>query len=118
MSVESRTGWWWSKFLIFVLIQCSGLADERFSTDGNIWVAVYATASVMLFSPEGKCLKQGGLPAMYPTCPTWGGKNHDMLFLTTARDRTGNPDPADDGGHIYMFRPGGASGQAKYEFGG
>lgn len=73
---------------------------------------------MMLFNPQGKCLKQVKLPAMYPTCPTWGGKDHDILYLTTARDRTENPDPTDDGGHIYMFRPNDARGQAKFEFGG
>lgn len=72
----------------------------------------------MVFTPEGEWLKEVGLPAMYPTCPTWGGRDHDILFITTARDRTADPDPADEGGHIYMFRPGGVRGQAKYEFGG
>lgn len=72
----------------------------------------------MVFSPEGKCLKQVKLPAMYPTCPTWGGESHNILYLTTARDRTDSPDPNDEGGYIYMFRPNGAGGQAKNEFGG
>lgn len=52
------------------------------------------------------------------TCPTWGGKNHDILYLTTARDRSENPDPNDDGGHIYKFLPDGAKGQPKNEFAG
>lgn len=116
--MESLTGWWWSKLFFLPWTLRSGLADETESTNGNLWVAVYATGSVMVFTPEGKCLKQVRLPARYLTCPTWGGKNHDILFVTTARDRTENPDPSDDGGHIYMFRPNGASGRAKYEFGG
>lgn len=72
----------------------------------------------MVFSPDGKCLKQVKLPAMYPTCPTWGGENHGILYFTTARDRAESPDPNDEGGYIYMFQPTGAGGQAKYEFGG
>jgi sugar lactone lactonase YvrE len=71
----------------------------------------------MNFSPEGNLLKQVKLPAMCPTCPTWGGKDHDILYLTTARDRSQNPDPSDDGGHIFRFLPG-VKGQAKNEFAG
>lgn len=88
------------------------------SNDGNLWVAVYGSNHLMHISPEGKLLKQVRLPAMCLTCPTWGGKNHDILYLTTARDRSENPDPKDDGGHIYKFIPDGAKGQPKNEFAG
>ncbi|KAJ5099589.1 hypothetical protein N7532_006590 [Penicillium argentinense] len=87
-------------------------------TDGNLWVAVYATSSIMVFNPDGQKLKEIKLPAKYITCPTWGGKNNDILYMTTARDRTDNPDPSDDGGHMYMFKPSGVQGHVKYEFPG
>ncbi|KAJ5524609.1 regucalcin [Penicillium frequentans] len=65
--------------------------------DGNLWVAVYGTSHIMVFTPQGKLLKQIALPAMYPTCPTWGGKNQEILYITTAKDRTDTPDPNDEG---------------------
>lgn len=103
---------------LFLITVARTLIRTKYSDDGNLWVAVYATGSVMVFSPEGKKLKEVILPAKYPTCPTWGGKNYDILYISTARDRTQNPDPNDDGGHMYMFRPSGVQGQAKYEYGG
>ncbi|KAJ5948959.1 hypothetical protein N7454_002266 [Penicillium verhagenii] len=86
--------------------------------DGNLWVAVYGTSHIMVFTPHGKLLKQIALPAMYPTCPTWAGKNQDILYITTGKDRTDNPDPNDEGGHMYMVRIGKGRGHVKYEFGG
>ncbi|KAJ6107602.1 hypothetical protein N7523_008925 [Penicillium sp. IBT 18751x] len=85
---------------------------------GNLWVSVYGSSHLMHFSPEGKLLEQVKLPAMCLTCPTWGGKNYDILYITTARDLSKNPDPNDDGGQIYKFLPDGARGQPNHEFAG
>jgi sugar lactone lactonase YvrE len=67
----------------------------------------------MVFDPEGRRLKEVVLPAANPTCPTWGGKNFDILFVTTARD---DGLAEDEGGNMFMFKPVGAKGQAKREF--
>lgn len=88
------------------------------SVDGNLWVAVYGTSHIMVFTPQGKLLKQIAMPAMYPTCPTWGGKKQDILYITTAKDRTETPDPNDEGGHMYMAHIDQVKGQAKHEFRG
>lgn len=86
--------------------------------EGNLWVAIYGTSRVMVLSPEGKRLKEIKFPAMFPTCTTWGGKNHDIIYVSTARDRRENPDPADEGGHMYIYKPAGTKGQPKHEFAG
>jgi sugar lactone lactonase YvrE len=72
----------------------------------------------MVYSPEGNHLKEIKFPAAYVTCTTWGGKNHDIIYLSTGMDRRENPDPEDEGGHMYMYKPTGARGQAKHEFAG
>lgn len=72
----------------------------------------------MVYSPEGKCLKKINAPAVYPTCTTWGGKNHDIIYLTTASDSRENADAADEGGNIFIIHPTRAKGQAKVEFAG
>lgn len=72
----------------------------------------------MVFNPEGTPLKEIKLPALYPTCPTWGGSNQNILYITTAKDRTVNPDSNDQGGHIYMLQSAGNQGHGKYEFDG
>lgn len=53
------------------------------------------------------------------TCPTWGGKNFDTLFITSARERTGDDTGADEGGNIFRYKVGGGvKGLPKNEFGG
>lgn len=87
------------------------------STEGNLWVAVLESSRVMIFSPEGECLKEISFPAAYVTCPTWGGKDHDIIYLSTGKDRRANSDPVDGGGHMYMYKPAGSKGQPKHNFG-
>lgn len=88
------------------------------STEGNLWVSIYGTGSLVVFSPSGRRLREIRMPALYPTCPTWGGQDNDILYITTAKDRTDEPDPNDQGGHVYMHRPTGVQGHTKYEFNG
>ncbi|KLJ06243.1 hypothetical protein EMPG_10329 [Blastomyces silverae] len=88
-------------------------------TQGNLWVGVYDSGHIMVFSPDGKRLKDIPLTAQNVTCTTWGGRNWDLIFATTAQ----NPDPqwrdVDDGGHMFLYKPeDGSKGQAKLEFAG
>ncbi|GME34711.1 hypothetical protein BP6252_06437 [Neofusicoccum parvum] len=88
-------------------------------TDGNLWIAVYASDRVMVFSPQGEHLRDVLLPARNPTCTTWGGQDFDILFITTASDRANESDENDEGGHMFKYKPdGGVKGFAKHEFAG
>ncbi|KAK3940476.1 gluconolactonase [Diplogelasinospora grovesii] len=87
--------------------------------DGNLWVAVYDSSRVMVYSPEGKHLREVTLSARNPTCPTWGGPNWDILYITTASDRGKVAGPDDEGGHVCRYHEEGVrGGRAKYEFAG
>lgn len=73
----------------------------------------------MVFGPDGKHLKDVIFTSRNPTCTTWGGRNHDILFLTSASDRSPAPREVDDGGHMFMYKPGGGiKGTPKFEFAG
>jgi sugar lactone lactonase YvrE len=74
--------------------------------------------SVQVWSPEGKLLKKIPLSAINPTCTTWGGKNWDILFVTTGRDNDKAAKGHDDGGQMFLIKAEGARGQEKYQFGG
>ncbi|TVY38274.1 Uncharacterized protein LSUB1_G002273 [Lachnellula subtilissima] len=58
-------------------------------TDGNIWMAVYGSSRVrtVVYDPSGKHVRDVVFSAKAVTCPTWGGKNLDVLFITTAQDK-------------------------------
>lgn len=88
------------------------------STDGNLWIAMYDSNRVVVFSPEGQHLKEITFTARNPACTTWGGKNFDILFVATGKLRGQGEIPGDEGGHMFRFKPLDARGQAKHEFAG
>lgn len=73
---------------------------------------------VMVFSPGGKHLKDILFFARNPACTTWGGKNHDIIFVASGKDRKPSAKPDDEGGHMFRFKPTDARGQPKHEFAG
>ncbi|RJE22940.1 SMP-30/Gluconolaconase/LRE-like region [Aspergillus sclerotialis] len=87
-------------------------------TNGNLWIAMFASNRVMVFSPEGRHLKDIKFPARNPACTTWGGKNHDIIYVASGMDRSPNAKPDDEGGHMFRFKPSDARGQPKFEFAG
>ena len=73
----------------------------------------------MVFDPTGRHLKDIELSAKNMTCPTWAGKELDILFVTSASDDADGIKKGDEGGNMfkYMIREG-AKGKPKYEFAG
>lgn len=90
-----------------------GMVIDR---EGNIWVAMYGTYCVMVYSPEGKHLQTVRFSARNMTCTTWGGPNFDTLYIASGESKPGQP--KDDGGHLFKYKPGGVRGDARYEFDG
>jgi sugar lactone lactonase YvrE len=58
-----------------------GLAVD---VQGCVWSALWAASRVVRFSPEGKLIGEVRLPALRVSCPAFGGKDMDELFITTA----------------------------------
>lgn len=87
------------------------------SSDGNLWVAVYGTNRVMVFSPDGSHLKDIVFPAKCLTCTTWGGKDHNIIYLTSGMDQSADRKADDEGGCMFMFKTD-AKGKVKHEFAG
>lgn len=54
--------------------------------DGNLWIAMWGGACVLHCDPvKGEIIKKIELPATNVTSCTFGGKNLDILYITTAR---------------------------------
>ncbi|ODQ51276.1 hypothetical protein SAICODRAFT_31469 [Saitoella complicata NRRL Y-17804] len=53
-------------------------------TDGNVWSALHGGAKVVCHSPGGVRIAEVSTPAKFPTCPCFGGKGMDTLFITSA----------------------------------
>ena len=72
----------------------------------------------MVFSPEGKHLKDVAFSAKSLTCPTWGGKDHNIIYVSSGNDTSEDRNPNDEGGHLHMYKAEGVKGRPKYEFAG
>lgn len=90
---------------------------------GQTWLspkhdAILTTAVV--FDPSGKQLREVVMSGKYITCPTWGGKNLDTLFITSASDSSATAAKDDLGGNIFSLdlEKSGVKGVPKFEFAG
>jgi sugar lactone lactonase YvrE len=54
--------------------------------DGNLWIAMWGGAQVTKWNPNtGKLLDQIPVPALNTSCPVFGGRDMNELYITTAR---------------------------------
>ncbi|WP_423460330.1 SMP-30/gluconolactonase/LRE family protein [Ottowia sp. VDI28] len=72
--------------------------------DGNLWVALVQASKIGCFKPDGTLLQLLDVPAPFPTCPCFGGKNLDVLYVTSISNsgnlmRSEHP----DAGAIFAF---------------
>jgi sugar lactone lactonase YvrE len=72
---------------------------------------------VVVYSPDGKPLKKINFPAKCMTCPTWGGKDNNVLFIASAQPLVEKAAPGDEGGHVFRYQAG-VKGMLQYEFAG
>nr|BAN21455.1 anterior fat body protein [Riptortus pedestris] len=84
-------------------------------TDGNLWVALYTGSRVIQINPEsGNLLAQVQIPTSKVTSVTWGGKNLDELFITSAG--AGTPDCGPNAGLTFRVTGLNAHGLPMNEF--
>jgi len=79
--------------------------------DGNLWVALVQASRIGCFKPDGTLLQLLDVPTPFPTCPCFGGKNLDVLYVTSISNsgnlmRSEHP----DAGAIFAFHGLGARG--------
>ena len=71
----------------------------------------------MVFNPRGSHLKDIVFSANNMACTTcWGGKNFDIPFVATGKDRSPNAKEEDEGGHMFRYKMPGLKGSPKFEF--
>lgn len=76
---------------------------------GNIWVALWGGSAVGCWDPEsGELLRTIDVPAKNVTSCAFGGKDLQTLYITTARQGTGEKELAQfpHAGGLFMVRPG------------
>ncbi|XP_042142554.1 putative sugar lactone lactonase YvrE isoform X2 [Ixodes scapularis] len=95
-----------------------GLPDGM-TTDVNdkIWMACFGSGSIIQVDPEtAKILNTIKFPTKFTTSCCFGGKNYDVLYVTSASSLSDSPQPAD--GLLYQVTELGTRGKAAFEFAG
>jgi len=81
--------------------------------------SVLTRSMTVIFDPTGKHLKDIEFSGKNLTCPTWGGKNLDILFVTSAKDPILGIKDGDEGGNMFKYMiTEGPKGKPKFEFAG
>ncbi|MGH1415194.1 MAG: SMP-30/gluconolactonase/LRE family protein [Pelagimonas sp.] len=60
---------------------------------GNFWNAQWGASRVACYSPEGTFLEAVAFPALQISCPSFGGRDLQTLFATSAATGLGDEDP-------------------------
>jgi sugar lactone lactonase YvrE len=76
--------------------------------EGHVWNAHWGAGRVVRYAPDGEISGAIEIPATQPTCIAFGGKDLDLLFVTSARE---NLDPAalarePHAGDVFVYRLG------------
>jgi sugar lactone lactonase YvrE len=85
-----------------VFVQFTPTSEDRGRPDGAAvdaegcyWSALYEGGRVQRYDPDGALMSEFSLPVRCPTMPAFGGPDLKTLFVTTARDSSG------EGGGLY-----------------
>lgn len=93
-----------------------GLCVDR---EGTIWVALWGGHAVHRYDPHGRLLAQVKVPVARVTSCAFGGRDLDVLYITTAMDpQAATADPDEPlAGSLFACRPG-TTGQPVRRFAG
>jgi sugar lactone lactonase YvrE len=57
--------------------------------DGHLWSAHWGAGRIVRYAPDGRISGEIEIPASQPTCVAFGGRDLDLLFVTSAREGLG-----------------------------
>jgi L-arabinonolactonase len=76
--------------------------------EGYVWVTVWEGYRVERWAPDGRLDRTVPVPVRKPTCCAFGGKDLDVLYLTTSRLGSSEEELSREptSGALFAFRPG------------
>ena len=93
-NLDQDSGWPIDEPSIFIDFKAQGLHPDGSVCDseGFIWNAQYGASRLARYSPEGWLDRVESFPASQVTCPAFGGKFFDTIFVTSASQGLGDED--------------------------
>jgi sugar lactone lactonase YvrE len=81
---------------------------SQIDADGCLWNAEYAGSRIVRYTPDGRIDRTIRLPVSQPTSCTFGGRDFDELYITTASQRLSPEQLAAQplAGSLFVVRPG------------
>lgn len=75
-------------------------------SDGCMWSAHWGSGRVIRYAPDGRVDQTLTIPVRQPSCVAFGGRNLDLLFVTSARDGLSRAALAEEpqAGDVFVFR--------------
>jgi sugar lactone lactonase YvrE len=70
-------------------VEAGGPDGLTVDEEGSVWVALYGGGAVRCYTPEGVLDEVVEVPAEQVTACTFGGQDHNQLFITTSREGLG-----------------------------
>jgi sugar lactone lactonase YvrE len=74
--------------------------------EGHVWNAHWGGGRVVRYAPDGSISGSIELPVSQPTCVAFGGKDLDILYITTAREHLDAAALAREpqAGHVFAYQ--------------
>ena len=100
----------------------AGSAPDGATVDaqGHVWVALVLAGALGRFSPDGTLVQRIDLPIPFPTCPAFGGRDLDQLYVTAISNSGGRlATEHADGGRLMRITGSGVRGlpEARFRYG-
>ena len=116
--LDQKNGWPINEPIIFIDLKAQGLHPDGSVCDseGFLWNAQYGASRIARYSPEGWLDRVENFPVSQVTCPAFGGKSFDTIFVTTASQTLSDEDLKAEplAGKVFHFEAD-AGGLAEYQ---
>lgn len=116
---DSAIGQWGPRALFISKASLGSNPDgATVDAEGHLWVALVLVGKLVRINPQGQVVRSIAFaPDSYITCPTFGGRDLDILFLTSISDsgnalKSNNP----DAGSVYVVEDLGVRGLPEARF--
>lgn len=88
---------------VFADLRPLGTAPDGATVDaeGYVWSVLIRTSTIARFDPAGRMVSHFAFPVRYPTSVAFGGRDLDVLYVTSISRSLRFEDPAEDAGGLF-----------------